>query len=660
MKFHYPIVVLSLGILGAAVWLGAQKAEEGKTANDWKQVAPGIYRSPGMPAGYALIAGEHALLIDAPTHADGLKKHGVRTIDAVLLTHHHRDTAAFAGHFLAQHVPVRAPRASAEWLTSEGVRAYWRTSLPLRTSQTTYLVLPEGLDGVDCSLSDGQTIDWNSWRVHVVATPGHSRDHVAFAVVRSQRSGNGSNGSSPVASASGLFLFCGDALTAPGKMWTPYTTDWDHWTDAGLKPAAQSLRKLAQLKPSVLLPAHGPPLYSPSQKGNKEGEDAVKALEQTAAAVEEVAFLKSFERFTKERLKNPPRYRFLAREQAETNGSKPWSQISEHLFLTGNTYVLVSKQERAFLVVDPWDPHSARQLPKLQADQHLGKLEVVLCSHAHFDHYDGVYSILQRDRPQLWTLDRVAIPVADPSLLRAPFLDPRPVKFDRLAKDGTTLTWREYSLRFHFLPGQTEFTMGVETEIDGKKCFFTADNFFHQDQFSGSGGWMGLNRSFPLPYAESAQKVLDARPDWVLAEHGGAMEFSAEDFRRRVQWGKQCARAADAICLSGNHRCDWDPHRIHIEPVVHKAKPGQTLQAILIVSNLLSRPVKHTLTLKGRGCFVDQTWELEAPAGGVVRRAFTLLLDPKIPAGRQVFVVQGTSGEMADGADAFMAVDVER
>jgi hypothetical protein len=28
-------------------------------------------------------------------------------------------------------------------------------------------------------------------------------------------------------------------------------------------------------------------------------------------------------------------------------------------------------------------------------------------------------------------------------------------------------------------------------------------------------------------------------------------------------------------------------------------------------------------------------------------------------AGRQVFSVQGTSGERADGADAFLAVDVE-
>jgi glyoxylase-like metal-dependent hydrolase (beta-lactamase superfamily II) len=234
------------------------------------------------------------------------------------------------------------------------------------------------------------------------------------------------------------------------------------------------------------------------------------------------------------------------------------------------------------------------------------------------------------------------------------------VKFDRVARDGETLTWREYQFRFRFLPGQTEFTMGVETEIDGKKCFFTADNFFHQDQFSGSGGWMGLNRSFPLPYAESAQKVLDAHPDWVLAEHGGAMEFSAEDFRRRVLWGKECSQAADAICISDNHRRDWDPHRIHIEPVIQKAKPGEALHATLVVTNPLSRQQQHKLKLDGRGCIANQTWELDVPAGGTVRRALSLHLDLVSPAGRQVFIVQDTFGEMADGSDAFLAVDVLR
>src|SRR5260370_41793804 len=103
-----------------------------------------------------------------------------------------------------------------------------------------------------------------------------------------------------------------------------------------------------------------------------------------------MAFLKSFERFTKRRLKDAPQYQFLAKEQATSNGSKPWSRVSEHLWLTGNTYVLVSK-DNTCLVVDPWDKRSADQITKLRTEKNLGPVEVGMFSHAHYDHYDGVY-----------------------------------------------------------------------------------------------------------------------------------------------------------------------------------------------------------------------------------------------------------------------------
>lgn len=628
------ILLSSIVLVVGAAWLSLRSTSADPQTTTWTEVSPGVWRCPGPPYGYALVAGEHALLIDAPDSGAGLRQAGVKQIDMVLLTHHHRDTAAFAARFVADKIPVRAPRASLPWLSPEGVSKYWAGAIPLRDSHTDYLVLPEGIAGIDASLVDGQVITWQGWTVTVVETPGHSRDHVAYALRR------GKDGS--------LLVCCGDALADAGKMPTPYTSDWDHWTDAGQKVAAASLRKLAALEPSLLLPAHGP----------IQDRNCTQILKDTADAVAEVAFLKSFERFTKERLGKAPEYAFLAREQAESNGSKPWSRLSEHLFLTGNTYVLISKEEGApFLVVDPWDPHSAKQIPKLKADQKLGALEVVLCSHAHFDHYDGHYSILERENPQFWTLDRVADPLAEPLRWRAPFLDARPIKIDRRAKDGETLTWREYRLRFCHLPGQTLYTCGIETTIDGKRCFLTADNFFHQDQFSGSGGWMGLNRSHPLLYAASAQKVLDAAPDWVLCEHGGAMVFNAEDFRRRVAWGKAAAKAADAISLSGSHLHDGDPHRVHVEPVLQKGKPGETLKATLVVDNPLAKAVSMTVTLAGRGLVPDQSWELEVPANGSVRREFTMKLADKTAAGRQVLALSVKPAAM-DGADAVVAIDV--
>src|SRR6516225_8459062 len=108
-------------IVTLAAWMsGAEDKDKPKTP-ELTEVAPGIVRSPGLPAGYALVDGETALLIDAPLPPDGLKAHGVKKIDAVLLTHHHRDTCAAIGKYLADKVSVRAPKTSAEWLTPENV-----------------------------------------------------------------------------------------------------------------------------------------------------------------------------------------------------------------------------------------------------------------------------------------------------------------------------------------------------------------------------------------------------------------------------------------------------------------------------------------------------------------------------------------------------------
>lgn len=636
MRMHLLVVALTGILFTLVAWLGSAGPAD-KPAVSWQQVAPGIFRTTTAPYGHALVADAKAILIDAPHGCAGLDKLGVRSIEVCLLTHHHRDTCAAAGALLRRGIKVRAAKAATEWLTPEGVRKYWQESLPLRNSRTAYLVVPVGLAGIDCSLEDGQKLEFGPWIIEVLATPGHSRDHLAFVVRKSQG----------LSAPGETILIAGDAISEPGRIWSPYTTDWDHWTEAGLKPAAQSLRKLAGLKPALVLPAHGPVL----------DRNASAALEKTAAQVEEVGFLKSFERYSKERLGNAPRYRFLAEEQKQSAGQLPWSRVSEHLFLTGNTYVLTSK-DNAFLVLDPWGKRSVDQILKLKQDRKLGKLAVVMFSHAHYDHYDGIYDLPDRQSFQVWMLDAAAGPLADPWRWRAPFLDARPVKFDRLPRDGETLIWREYRFRFHNFPGQSLFTMAVETEIDGKKCWFTADNFFHQDMFSGSGGWMGLNRSFPLLYSASAQKVLDARPDWVLAEHGGPFEFNAEDFRRRVEWGKACARAADALSPSGNHRHDWDPHRVRVEPLVQKAKAGAVIKATLRVDNVLGQPGDVEVKLDGRGVTADRTWKVKLGRTGA-QAEILVRLDDRLPPGRHVLTLSARVGEQPDPGDAFLAVDVE-
>jgi glyoxylase-like metal-dependent hydrolase (beta-lactamase superfamily II) len=91
-----------------------------------------------------------------------------------------------------------------------------------------YLVAPEGTAGVRTDLADGDTIDWHGWTIEAVTTPGHSRDHLAFLV--------------RLPDSDAVICFCGDAICAPGKVWSPYTLEWHHQHNEGLRLAAESLR----------------------------------------------------------------------------------------------------------------------------------------------------------------------------------------------------------------------------------------------------------------------------------------------------------------------------------------------------------------------------------------------------------------------------------
>ncbi len=59
------VALASVSVVTAAAWVAGRGGDE-RWAGGWVQVAPGVLRSPGLPAGYALVSGERALLIDAP------------------------------------------------------------------------------------------------------------------------------------------------------------------------------------------------------------------------------------------------------------------------------------------------------------------------------------------------------------------------------------------------------------------------------------------------------------------------------------------------------------------------------------------------------------------------------------------------------------------
>src|SRR5207244_4331003 len=84
------------GLLGSALlmslaaWISLAGPRDEAKPTTWSEVSPGVYRSSSYPAGYALVEGESAILIDAPVDAAALASQGVKKVEAVYLTHYHR------------------------------------------------------------------------------------------------------------------------------------------------------------------------------------------------------------------------------------------------------------------------------------------------------------------------------------------------------------------------------------------------------------------------------------------------------------------------------------------------------------------------------------------------------------------------------------------
>lgn len=107
---------------------------------------------------------------DLPGHLDALMAAlDGETVSHILVTHHHSD-----------HSPLAAPLAA-----RTGATIYGRAAPGLAQSEAPGLVLEAGHDGgfrPDVEIADGDRFGGPGWTLRAVATPGHTSNHVCFAL----------------------------------------------------------------------------------------------------------------------------------------------------------------------------------------------------------------------------------------------------------------------------------------------------------------------------------------------------------------------------------------------------------------------------------------------------------------------------------------------
>jgi len=207
----------------------AKMTDGGKKAAVTQEVSAGIgafpVRTPTLPPAThtnTYIVGSDRLTLFDPASPyveeqsalDATLDRAPATVERLVLTHHHVDHVSGAMHLRDRlHIPIAAHRLTA-----------------LRVA---------GRIVVDELLDDGQVLDCDGRRLRAVWTPGHAPGHLCFFDETSHA------------------MLVGDMVASIGTIIVAPADDGD------MAAYLSSLRLIASLNPSVLLPAHGPPIHDP-------------------------------------------------------------------------------------------------------------------------------------------------------------------------------------------------------------------------------------------------------------------------------------------------------------------------------------------------------------------------------------------------------------
>lgn len=487
--------------------------------HNFLRLLPGLYLIRDTCNVYLLCDGDKAVSIDfgSGKWAKSLGSFGIKQLDYVLLTHHHRDQCEGLLKF-KKAKEVLAPSGANNFLTKESVSEYWakQNAYPFVSG-----VLPKGLPSVKCRLGEGGDIFWGRHRIRFLPTPGHSPNALTVMVTW-----NGKN-----------VFFCGDAVHAGGKIHQPYHLEWDHWTPRGALAAWYGLERLGYCGIDLLCPSHGAVI-----RGRKA--DACVKLTQKRLS----AFIRA-----KGSVCSGEKDDYFPLEALDDMNAR---RVLPHLYqFGGNSYLLVSRTGDS-LLVDP-NRGDLSILDKLMPAAGAHKLSVAAATHFHSDHTDGFPLAKKKYGARSWMHPWIAGVLDKHKRSGLPFLPDKPIIADRILPETGKFEWNEYEFNIWPMPAQTRYHCAFLTVIDGQKVLFSGDSFQPPSRWNGTGGFCAANHCRFGDFLKSARLVMKVKPDIIANGHQAVYRFHASHYRRILRWADQAGKALRDLCVSRDYLKDY-------------------------------------------------------------------------------------------------------
>lgn len=543
---------------------------------------------------YVLRDGDAALLVDLGDGSvlDHLHEIGVKRVEWVLFTHHHREQCQGAPCLKDSGAKVAAPdgeRALFERPT-DFRKMKVRLGDPMTIHGSSYVRPPIEPISLDRTFKPGETWRWRRLEFTCLDTPGNSPAGMTYLLQLGDR----------------RLAFSGDVMLDGARMHTWFDTEWDYGFAAGIDALQKSVKLLADSEPAWLLPSHGPVVCN-AKPQLREYEAKLQRLEKLYVRGYGVGD---------------------ASAEYQDKVSKPTvvpdvAQVLPHLFkfkrknFWPNFGIIVADSGRG-LVVDCGLADVKfldESLEGLRKHFGLKAIDAIIVTHMHGDHFLGAPHLRDKWGAEIWALDRMVDKMQHPEWfdyaapIQAYGRGFDSVRVDRSFKSGETFEWEGYQFTVDWMPGQTEFALCLHGVIDGRKVAFTGDNIFgNPDDPTHTGHEAVVAHNSAIleeGYIYGAEYLHRLKPDLLVGGHSFVMDRPAAFIERYRKWSYEMRDAFQALSSDSDYRYWFDPFWVRVEPYRTKLYPGQSAELAVHVRNFRKTRQTHRI-------------EFHAPAGIVV------------------------------------------
>ena len=575
---------------------------------------------------YVLRDGDAALLIDLGDGSvlDHLAELGVRQVEWVLLTHHHREQCQGAPRLQGRGTKVAAPEAERALFEhpTDFRKLAVRLSDPLTIHGASYVRPPVQPIPLDRALAAQDRFSWRGFELQCVATPGNSPGAMSYLL---QRPGS-------------LIAFSGDVMLAGARMHTWFDTEWDYGFAAGIQTLRQTVARLADIEIACLLPAHGAVIPQPCAELQEYG----RKLEQL-----ERLYVRGYGEWA-----NSPTF--------QDKVSRPTAipdvvQVSPHLFkfrrpdFWPNFGLILADSGRALLVdcglLD--ETYLDAALDGLRQHHGLKAIDAVIVTHMHGDHFLEAPHLRKTWNAPIWALANMVDKMEHPERFdyAAPIQaygkqnpDGSPmngVRVDRALQPGESFEWEGYRFTVDWMPGQTEFALCLHGTIDGRKVAFTGDNIFgdpDDPQQTGHEAVVAHNSAIlEEGYIYAGEYLTRLAPDILVGGHSFVMDRPAQFIQRYRNWAYEMRDAFQSLSTESDYRYGFDPFWVRAEPYRIVLEPGGGADVTLHVRNFRATPQHHRIRVHAPpGLVTAEPACLEGQLAGESRRSYPVRI--QVPA----------------------------